>query len=631
MEDVARRDVGSRVGSHEEEPQVQSYDVIVVGGGHAGIEAAVAAARIGARVALALPNPDTIGRMPCNPAVGGPGKSQLVFELHALGGVMGRLADATAIHGRTLNASKGPAVRSLRVQNERDGYAAAARALVESTAGVEIVRGEVAEIEVVGDGAARRAAGVRLVDGRSLSAPSVVLCTGTFLRGVVWYGRRSREAGRQGEAPARHLSASLIATGHDLMRFKTGTPPRVRSASVDFEALDRVPADDPPASFTGMPGPRVTESPTWMTRTTAETHRLIVEHLDQSAMYGGDIDGQGPRYCPSIEDKVVRFADKEHHLLFVEPDGVDTSEVYLQGFSSSMPPELQDRMVRTLPGFARAEVQRYAYAVEYDALDPSQLDVTMMSKVLPGLFSAGQLNGTSGYEEAAAQGLIAGVNAARRAAGMTPVTVRRDEGYLGVLLDDLVRWGIDEPYRMLTSRNEYRLLHRQDNAEDRLAGHGHAWGLVDEARWAQVQASRARVEAEVVRLGRARDAGELATTVLCRPGESYGSVAARFGPASEPLTAAEAGRVEVLVRYAAYIERSQRELASRARFEAWAMDDVAYERVPSLSSEGRAALERGRPATLGAAQRMRGVRDSDVAALLVHLKTRPLVSRETAA
>ena len=604
---------------------MRQYDVIVVGGGHAGIEAAVAAARLGASVALALPNPDTIGRMPCNPAIGGPGKSQLVFEVNALGGVMGRLADATAIHGRTLNASKGPAVRSLRVQNERDGYAAAARDLVEGTAGVEVVRGEVADLEVDGGDAAgdgRRVAGVRLVDGRVLAAPSVVLCTGTFLKGVVWYGRRSREAGRQGEAPARHLSSALVATGHRLMRFKTGTPPRVRSSSVDFEVLDRVPPDDPPASFTGTPGPRVTESPTWMTRTTAQTHRLIVEHLDQSAMYGGDIDGQGPRYCPSIEDKVVRFADKEHHLLFVEPDGVDTSEVYLQGFSSSMPPELQDRMVRTLPGFARAEIQRYAYAVEYDALDPTQLDVTMMSKVLPGLFSAGQINGTSGYEEAAAQGLIAGVNAARRAASMAPVTIRRDQGYLGVLLDDLVRWGIDEPYRMLTSRNEYRLLHRQDNADARLAGVGHGWGLVDDARWAAVRRSQARVEAEVERLGRARVGGELATTVLCRPGESHASVAARFGAPAEPLSQIETERVEVLVRYAAYIERSQRELASRARFEAWSLEGVSFAGLPALSAEGRAALDRGRPATLGAAQRLRGVRDSDVSALLVYLRTR---------
>jgi tRNA uridine 5-carboxymethylaminomethyl modification enzyme len=416
-----------------------------------------------------------------------------------------------------------------------------------------------------------------------------------------------------------------------LMRFKTGTPPRVRASSVDFDVLEEVPSDDPPASFSGTPGPRVLESPTWMTRTTAATHRLIQENLGASAMYGGDIDGRGPRYCPSIEDKVVRFADKDHHLLFVEPDGVDTSEVYLQGFSSSMPPELQDRMVRTLPGFARAEIQRYAYAVEYDALDPTQLDVTMMSKVLPGLFTAGQINGTSGYEEAAAQGLIAGVNAARRAAGMAPVTVRRDQGYLGVLLDDLVRWGIDEPYRMLTSRNEYRLLHRQDNAESRLAAVGHAWGLVDDARLARVAASTARVEAEVARLGRARSGSDLAATVLCRPGEDYASVVARFGPASEPLAPSEAERVEVLVRYAGYIERSRKELDARSRYEAWSLSGVSFERVPSLSAEGRGALERARPGTLGAAQRLRGVRDSDVTALLVHLKARADVPRETAA
>ncbi|MDF1521731.1 MAG: tRNA uridine-5-carboxymethylaminomethyl(34) synthesis enzyme MnmG [Trueperaceae bacterium] len=608
-----------------------SFAVVVVGGGHAGIEAALAASRLGAAVALALPNPDTLGRMPCNPAIGGPGKSQLVFEIHALGGEMGRLADATAIHGRTLNASKGPAVRSLRLQNERDGYAAAARATVEGARGVTLVRGEVADLVVAGTGADRRVAGVTLVDGRELSAPSVVLCTGTFLRGVVWYGRRSRDAGRQGEPPARHLSRSLEATGHRLMRFKTGTPPRLRSSSVDFDGLDLVPSEDPPASFSGTPGPRVLESPTWTTRTTEATHALIRENLGASAMYGGDIDGRGPRYCPSIEDKVVRFADKDHHLLFVEPDGIETSEVYLQGFSSSMPPELQDLMVRTLPGFERAEIQRYAYAVEYDALDPTQLDVTMQSRVLAGLYTAGQINGTSGYEEAAAQGLIAGVNAARRAAGMATVTVRRDQGYLGVLLDDLVRWGIDEPYRMLTSRNEYRLLHRQDNAEARLTATGHAWGLVDDARRARVAASEVRVAAEVARLGRTRDVGELAATVLCRPGESYASVAARFGAAATPLAASEAERVEVLVRYAGYIERSRKELEARSRYEAWPLEGVAYERVPSLSAEGRGALESARPATLGAAQRLRGVRDSDVTALLVHLKTRPGVPRETAA
>ncbi len=636
--------LGARLGAARGEAMVRhDFDVVVVGGGHAGIEAALAAARLGASVALAIPNPDTIGLMPCNPAIGGPGKSQLVFELAALGGVMGQLADATAIHGRTLNASKGPAVQSLRVQNERDGYADAARALVEDAPGVVIVRGEVAALEVeeqpmggVGDPAARparRIRGVRCSDGRTLAGRAVVLCAGTFLRGVVWYGRKQRDAGRQGEAPARHLSSSLVATGHRLTRFKTGTPPRVRADSVDFGALQVVPPDDPPASFSGTPGPRVMQSPTWLTRTTAATHALIREHLGESAMYGGDIDGEGPRYCPSIEDKVVRFSDKDHHLLFVEPDGIDTSEVYLQGLSSSLPPVIQERMVRTLPGFGRATIQRYAYAVEYDALDPAQLDVTLMSRRLGGLFSAGQLNGTSGYEEAAAQGLLAGVNAARWAAGgdaAARVTVRRDEGYFGVLVDDLVRWGIGEPYRMLTSRNEYRLLHRQDNAAERLTALGHEWGLVSSARLQAVRASSARVADEIARLRRVRLGGDLAATVLCRPGEHYERLVERIGPAAAGLDEHERRRVEIEVRYASYIERSQRQLASRSQFERVLLDSVAFERVASLSAEGRQALERARPATLGAAQRVRGVRDSDVAALLVHLKVRGPVSRETA-
>jgi len=601
------------------------YDVVVVGGGHAGIEASIAAARLGARVALALPHPDRIGVMPCNPAIGGPGKSQLVFELQALGGVMGELADATAIHARTLNASKGPAVQSLRVQNERDGYASAARELVETTPGVELLRGEVAAAEVR-DGAV---AGVRLTDGRVASAPAVVLCTGTFLAGVVWYGKKRREAGRQGEAPARHLSSSLRESGHRLLRFKTGTPPRIRADSVDFSVLDVVSADDPPGSFSGRPGPRAAETPTWLTHTTEATHALIAENLSQSAMYGGEIDSQGPRYCPSIEDKVVKFRDKDRHLLFVEPDGVRTSEVYLQGFSSSMPPILQDDMIRTLPGFELAEIQRYAYAVEYDALDPTQLDVTLMSKRLPGLFSAGQINGTSGYEEAAAQGLVAGVNAARWAGGEEPVTVRRDQGYLGVLLDDLVRWGIDEPYRMLTSRNEYRLLHRQDNADERLVEVGHAWGLVSDERRDAALRSKGRVHAEAERLERVRYGGDSGAKLLRRPNTDYRDVVARVGPSETQLSADEMRRVEILVRYASYIERSEKQLSARAAYERLELRGVEFEAVPSLSNEGREMLRRGRPATLGAAQRLRGVRDSDVTALLVHLKRRGPVSRET--
>lgn len=600
-------------------------DVIVVGGGHAGIEAAHAAATLGATVALCLPNPDKIGLMPCNPAIGGPGKSQMVFEIEALGGVMGQLADATAIHARTLNASKGPAVQSLRVQNERDGYASAARQLIESVANIIIIRGEVAHLCTRDN----KITGIQLTDGREILAPSVVLCTGTFLAGVVWYGKQQREAGRQGEAPARFLSASIRETGHELLRFKTGTPPRIRSDSVDFSILDIVPADQPPASFTGKPGSKVTASPTWLTHTTSETHRLIEKNLEHSAMYGGDIEGRGPRYCPSIEDKVVRFADKERHLLFVEPDGIETSEVYLQGFSSSMPPYLQDDMIRTLPGFERAVIQRYAYAVEYDAIDPTQLTTGLMSKICAGLFSAGQINGTSGYEEAAAQGLIAGVNAARFAQNQELITIQRSEGYIGVMLDDLVRWGINEPYRMLTSRNEYRLLHRQDNALERLSPTGHAWGLVSDSRREEVNASEQRVLTEVERLRWTRLQGELASKLLCRPEMSYKGVTELIGDSEVLLSDDEKWRVEILIKYQAYIERSKKELESRKLYEDLSLRAVNYAQVQSLSFEGREILQKSQPETLGAAQRLRGVRESDITALLVHVKRQGNVSRET--
>jgi len=515
-----------------------------------------------------------------------------------------------------LNASKGAAVQSLRVQNERDGYAAAARALVESEPLVTIVRAEVAELLA----AAGSVTGVMTTDGRTLAAPAVVLCTGTFLAGVVWYGKRQRPAGRQGEAPARHLSASLRTTGHDLVRLKTGTPPRIRADSVDLSVLQEVPSDDPPGTFSGVPGPRMTSTPTWLTRTTPETHALIQEHLLESAMYGGEIDATGPRYCPSIEDKVVRFSDKDHHLLFVEPDGLDTSELYLQGLSSSLPPNIQDELILTLPGFERAVIHRYAYAVEYDALDPAQLDVTLMSRKLAGLFSAGQINGTSGYEEAAAQGLIAGVNAARHAAGQVRVTVRRDQGYIGVMLDDLVRWGIAEPYRMMTSRNEHRLLHRQDNASERLMALGHEWGLVSGQALERQRASEARVNREVSRLGRVRHGGDLAKTILCRPGVEYGDVVALVGAAADELAPGEVEQVVTQVRYASYIERAKLQRDGQAAYERMSLEGVDFGVVASLSTEGLQALRRAAPASLGAAQRVRGVRDSDVAALLVHLK-----------
>lgn len=595
---------------------VRNYGVIVVGGGHAGIEAAWAAATLGVDVALVVQNPARIGVMPCNPAVGGPGKSQMVFELQALGGVMPRLADATAINTRVLNASRGPAVRSLRVQNDRDAYAWAAQDLLNSHSGIETVTGEVVEL-LNTDGQLQ---GVTLADGRVLRAPAVVLCTGTFLAGVVWFGNRSREAGRQGEAPARHLSASLRATGHSLRRFSTGTPPRIRADSVNLSVMQEVPADDPPGSFTGTPGPRALSSPTWLTHTTEETHRLIEQNLDESPNYSGNADGAYPRYCPSIEDKIVRFRDKDRHLLFVEPDGTDTSELYLQGFSTGLPPLLQDDLIRTLPGMERARIQRYAYSVEYDTIDSRQLDVSLMSRQLRGLFSAGQINGTSGYEEAAVQGFIAGVNAARFALGQEPVTLRRDQGYIGVLLDELVRWGLDEPYRMLTSRNEHRLLHRQDNALARLAPVGVEWGLVAPEVAEQVRASEERVGAEAERLSRLRLEGTPLTTVLCRPGQDYFGALAAAGVTPAELSADEVARLEIGIRYEAYIQRSQRHLEQRSEFEHLSLSGVDYSVVPSLSGEGLERLQKAQPASLGAASRLRGVRDSDVTALLIHLR-----------
>ena len=447
-----------------------------------------------------------------------------------------------------------------------------------------------------------------------------VLCTGTFLKGVVWYGKKQREAGRQGEAPAKHLSKSLTATGHKLLRFKTGTPPRIRSDSVDFTVLEVVNGDEPPSSFTGTLGPKAESTPTWLTHTTPATHRLITENLEHSAMYGGEISGQGPRYCPSIEDKIVRFKDKNRHLLFVEPDGIETSEVYLQGFSSSMPPFLQDDMIRTLPGFEKAVIQRYAYAVEYDALDPTQLDTSLMSKKLGGLFSAGQINGTSGYEEAAVQGFVAGVNAARYAFNEEPVSIYRDEGYVGVLLDDIVRWGINEPYRMLTSRNEYRLLHRQDNALERLAAKGYEWGLVSEEAVQKVQKSQAKVEKEITRFSTLRFQGKLASKILSQPKQAYEDVVKLIGESSEILTNEEKRKVEILIKYDSYIQRSKKDLAARKELEHLSIAKVDFHKVESLSKEGLDAILKYKPNTLGAVQRLRGVRDSDVTALLVYTK-----------
>ena len=601
---------------------MSGWNVIVIGGGHAGLEAAWAAAKF-SRVALLIGNPATVGRMPCNPAVGGPGKSQLVFELQALGGLMGRLADETAIHTRTLNASKGPAVQSLRVQNERDAYAERAQDVIFGHPEVDIVRGEAADLDSDGQGGWW----VITTDGRRLHARSVVIAAGTFMRGVTWYGRQSRPEGRQGEPPSRFLSAPLSRAGHRLKRYKTGTPPRVRADSVQFGDLLEIPADPQPRGFTGRPGPRATESPTWQTHTTAETHRLIQDNLHESPMYAGDIEGLGPRYCPSIEDKVVKFAHHDRHLLFVEPDGIQTSEVYLQGFSSSLPPALQDQLVRTLPGFEQAVIQRYAYAVEYDVVDSTELTLNLESRQLPGVFTAGQLNGTSGYEEAAAQGLVAGTAAARRAQGLEEHFIGRETGYIGVLLDDLVFKGSDEPYRMMTSRVEHRLLVRQDNADERMTPLGTRLGLVEDEVAGQVQTKYERVQAGAEALTRQRLQGQTADGWLRRPEFSLSDVEA-LGATLPELSPAEREALEIRVKYAGYIQRAEAQLRSEARARDLSLRGVNFAGIAALSNEAREKLARLQPQTVEQASRIAGVRHADISALLVHLRQRE-VSRET--
>ncbi|MEW6421021.1 MAG: tRNA uridine-5-carboxymethylaminomethyl(34) synthesis enzyme MnmG [Deinococcota bacterium] len=602
---------------------MRGWNVIVIGGGHAGLEAAWAAAKF-ARTALLVGNPATIGRMPCNPAVGGPGKSQLVFEVQALGGLMGRLADDTAIHTRVLNASKGPAVQSLRVQNERDAYAERAQDVLLGHPGIDVVRGEAADLEPDGHGGWF----VVTTDGRRLSARSVVIAAGTFMRGVTWYGRHSRPEGRQGEPPSRFLSEPLARAGHHLKRYKTGTPPRIRADSVRFSNLLEIPADPHPRGFTGRPGPRAAESPTWQTHTTPETHRLIQENLHESPMYAGDIEGLGPRYCPSIEDKVVRFAHHDRHLLFVEPDGVQTSEVYLQGFSSSLPPALQDRLVRTLPGFEAAVIQRYAYAVEYDVVDSTELTLNLESRLLPGIFTAGQINGTSGYEEAAAQGLVAGTAAARRSLGLEELQISRETSYLGVLLDDLVFKGSDEPYRMMTSRVEHRLIVRQDNADERLTALGVKLGLVDEDTQQAVRAKYCRVAEGIRRLQAQRVQGQTGDVWLRRPDFTLEDVEA-LGFILPPLSSEEREAVAIRVKYAGYIERAERQRVAENRARELSLRGVEFHRITALSNEAREKLERVQPLNVEQATRIPGVRHADISALLVYLRRRSDVSRET--
>jgi len=608
-------------------------DVIVVGGGHAGIEAASAAARMGCATVLVTQDPAAVGRMSCNPAVGGIAKGHLAREIDALGGVMGRITDRCGIQFKLLNTRKGPAVRALRAQVDKYAYSLAMQTELAATPNLTVAGGTVGQL-LVENG---EIGGVALEDGTEIAARAVVLTTGTFLKGRIHLGLESRPAGRVGEAPAEHLSETFAGLGFTVGRLKTGTPPRLHRDSIDFSGLDAQHGDAQPRFFshatTGLTLPQVTCHLTW---TTPQTHRIIRDNLHQSPMYTGRITGVGPRYCPSIEDKVVRFADKERHQLFLEPEGLDTPEYYVNGISTSLPAEVQERLVHSIPGLEQAVLIRPGYAVEYDFVPPTQLHPTLESKPVRGLFHAGQINGTSGYEEAAAQGLMAGINAACRVLGRPPVTLGRDQAYIGVLIDDLVTRGTEEPYRMFTSRAEYRLLLRHDNAADRLMPLGTELGLVAMESYRNLQARQQATRRELDRLDRrrvngladwparrARSGAPAAGTSLAewlrRPEVSYGDISASDPEAVADPAVAEA--VEVAVKYDGYIRRERERIAKNAGMEARAIpEDFDFEGIPGLSHEVRGKLGAIRPHTVGQASRISGVTPAAISLLLVALE-----------
>ena len=612
------------------------YDVIVIGAGHAGIEAAHAAAALGARTAVFTMSLDAVGNMPCNPSIGGTAKGTLVREVDALGGLMGLAADATTLQSRMLNRGKGPAVHALRVQTDRRRYNIWMKHALEQTPGLAIHQAEVVEVQVE----AGQVRGVVTNLGGQYGARCVVIATGTNLGGKIFVGDAWFASGPDGMHAANALTESLRAAGLPLRRFKTGTPARVHRRSIDFDKLERQPGDP---EETLQPFSFLTETPVrnradcYIAYTNPDTHRIILDNIHRSPLYGGMIEGVGPRYCPSIEDKVVRFAGKDRHPIFVEPCGEDTEEMYLQGASSSLPEDVQNAFYHSIVGFERLEIIRPAYAIEYDCVDPTSLAPTLESRQVAGLYGAGQFNGTSGYEEAAAQGIVAGINAARRALGREQIVLPRQSSYTGTLIDDLVTKGVMDPYRMMTSRSEYRLTLRQDNADSRLTPIGREVGLVTDARWEKFQRTQAALEAEHARLAAvhvktaplqaAMEAAGLppaaqggpAAELLRRPEISYPFLAGLIGW-GEGITPMLAERVETEIKYAGYIARQDRMIRDMARREKTLIpEDFSYERLTGLTLEAREKLARLRPRSLGQAGRIPGVSPSDLAQLSIAL------------